>query len=119
MKTKTFVKLSRVACIAVIFAAALSASAGPAETISSGAAAPDLTFEDQFDKDTKLISEFKGKVILIVAWDRVGNDYMANWMNGVRKVYPGGPNKVVTLVFLANFKGAPGFLQENIKHKYQ
>jgi hypothetical protein len=119
MKTKTFAKFFRVACVGVIFAAALSASAGPAETISAGATAPDLTFKDQFDKDTKLISEFKGKVLLIIAWDRVGNDFMANWMNGVRKVYPGGPNKVITLVFLANFKGAPPFLQENIKHKYQ
>ncbi|MBZ5532812.1 MAG: hypothetical protein LAO20_15390 [Acidobacteriia bacterium] len=120
MKTKTFVKIcSRVASIAVLFAAALSASAGAPQTVSPGSAAPDLTFKDQFEKETKLISQYKDQMILIIAWDRVGNDYLSNWMNAVRKVYPGGPNRVVTFVFLANFKGAPGFLQDNIKRKYQ
>jgi hypothetical protein len=104
---------------AVLAVAASAALAGAPQVISLGSPAPDLTFKDQFDKETKLISEYKGRTILIIAWDRVGNDYLSNWMTGVRKVYPGGPNRAVTFVFLANFKGAPGFLQDNIKRKYQ
>ncbi len=120
MKTKMLTKIFRVAYLAVIFTLALSASAGaPPQAISPGTPVPEFTFKDQFDKDTKLPTEYKDKLILIIAWDRTGNDYMANWMNGVRKVYPAGPNKVVTLVFLAHYKGAPSFLQDNIKHKFQ
>ena len=109
--------------LVVITAAALflaiigTAMSGP-QTLSPGSAAPDFTLKDQFDHETKL-SDYKGQNVLIIAWDRTGNDYMANWMKAVRKQYPGGPNRVVTIVFLASYKGAPGFLQDNIKHKFQ
>jgi AhpC/TSA family len=120
MKTKNVRIIRSLAVYFAVLAVAVSAAlAGTPQVISPGSPAPDLTFKDQFDKETKLISEYKGQTILIIAWDRVGNDYLSNWMTGVRKVYPGGPNRAVTFVFLANFKGAPGFLQDNIKRKYQ
>ena len=108
--------------VASILAALLLAIAGMAaatpQVIAPGSPAPDFTLKDQYDHDTKL-SDYKGQNVLIIAWDRTGNDYMSNWITAVRKQYPGGPNKVVTLVYLASYKGAPGFLQDNIKHKFQ
>ena len=119
MKTKNYSKTQLTASILAVLLLAIAgmAASGP-QVIAPGAPAPDFTLKDQFDHDTKL-SDYKGQNVLIIAWDRTGNDYMSNWMTAVRKQYPGGPNRVVTLVFVASYKGAPGFLQDNIKRKFQ
>lgn len=91
-----------------------------AQNLAPGTQVPDFQLQDQFGKDHKL-SEYtnQGKLVLILSWDRSSTPFMENWMVGVRKKFPGGPDRVVTLVYVANFKGVPGGLQAGIKEKYQ
>lgn len=123
MKTKFFASTQlRLVTMAVFLVASIGEAA--AQSLAVGSQSPDFTLKDQFDKDWKL-SDYTGhgRLVLVLCWDRVGNDYMANWFNGVRSKYPSGPNRtpnpVVTLVYVANLKGVPGFMQDGIKKKYQ
>src|SRR5262249_22706720 len=119
MKTKSLVRPQlRILAIAILFLASIGGAA--AQTVALGSQVPDFTLKDQFDKERKL-SDYTGKgyLTLIICWDRVGNDYLPNWMNGVRNKYPGGPNRVVSLLYVAHLKGVPGFMQDGIKKKYQ
>jgi hypothetical protein len=118
MKTRFFAGNYRAVAIALLLLVTIGSAS--AQALKPGAQAPDFSLKDQFDKDRKL-SDYVGHgyLVLIICWDRVGNDYMSNWMTGVRNKYPGGPGRVVSLLYVADMKGVPQFLQDGIKKKYQ
>jgi hypothetical protein len=119
MKIKFFPK-SHPRIVMIVLSLLAWMGSAVAQNVAPGSQVPDFQLQDQFGKDHKL-SEYtsQGKLVLILSWDRSSTASMENWMLGVRKKYPGGPDRVVTLVYVATFKGAPGFMQAGIKEKYQ
>ncbi len=87
-----------------------------AQTTAIGSKVPDLALKDQYDHEAKL-SDYKGQLILLVCGDRTGNQYMNNWTKEVRKQFP-GPNRIVTILPIANLKSVPGLLQGWVKGKF-
>lgn len=99
----------------------LVAIAVPAAAISLaaqapvGASAPDFTLRDQYDSALTLGS-LRGRVVLVVAGDRHGNQYIGAYTQAVRERF--GRDRV-RLVPIANLRGVPFFMKGYVRGRFR
>lgn len=80
-----------------------------------GAPAPDFTLGDQYDSGLTLGS-LRGRVVLVVAGDRHGNQYMGAYTHAVRERF--GRDRV-RIVRIANLRGVPFFMKGYVRGRFR
>jgi hypothetical protein len=78
----------------------------------------DFEIKDQFEKIHR-DDDFRGRVVVVFAYDRKGNDYQDQWFSAMRdSLAVTHDTSVVGFVRLANVRGVPFFLKSMIKGKF-
>jgi hypothetical protein len=78
----------------------------------------DFEIKDQFDGIHR-DDDFRGRVVVVFAYDRKGNDYQDRWFSAMRdSLAVTHDSSAVGFVRLANVRGVPFFLKSMIKGKF-
>ena len=80
-----------------------------------GALAPDFTLRDQYDSALTLGS-LRGRVVLVVAVDRHGNQYLGAYTHAVRERFG---RDSVRIVPIANLRGVPFFMKGYVRGRFR
>lgn len=78
----------------------------------------DFAIKDQFDEIHRN-GDYHGRLLIVFAYDRKGNDYQDLWFSALRDSLPAPDDSSgISCVRLANVRGVPFFLKSMLKGKF-
>lgn len=78
---------------------------------------PELVLQDQYGKQVRL-SDFPGRVVLLVCGDRTGSEFTGMWAGPVIEKFGSADGAPVRLLHAANLEAVPSFLQGVVRKRF-